>query len=153
MTTPSLTDHHARLVVPAGRAMPTVYAVYSGEELARDPFVIKRCVEHLDRLLAATEPDALPVSVMTWEHFEQHERQAMLRLAALEEIDEARFFEALEVVPPAKWHTKEGLERFFLGEATKGSWAQQYARLGERYVTKLADMTDPSTWITREDFA
>ena len=54
------------------------------------------------------------------------------------EIDEARFMDALNVLPPVGWTTKAGVESFRISERIWGNITDIYARLGDRYF-KLAD--------------
>lgn len=54
------------------------------------------------------------------------------------EVDEARFMDALNVLPPVGWTTKAGVESFRLSERIWGNITDIYARLGARYF-KLAD--------------
>jgi len=105
------------------------------------------------RFYEERNPEALPIQAMTWDQFFAWEREKMLERAEILESSAEDFMSALEALPPVKWRTRDGVEAFFIGEATHGTWAQQYARCGDRYLTRLADMNDDTTWITKEDFS
>lgn len=98
------------------------------------------------------EPGAGPVQAMTWDEFEAWHRQWMLERSELVDVDEETFMEQLGVLPPVHWRHEGDFEHFMCMEPTNDSWHQQYARLGDRYKSKLVDRRDPTTWITREDF-
>lgn len=98
------------------------------------------------------EPESLPIQAMTWDQFFAWERERMQARAQLEEITEEEWWRALEELPPLHWHVSGGVERFLCLEAMHGSWHTQYAKLGDRYLSKLVDRRDKTTWITKEDF-
>lgn len=54
------------------------------------------------------------------------------------EVSEERFMEALNVLPPVGWTTRNGVESFRISERLWGNITDIYARLGERYF-KLSD--------------
>lgn len=58
--------------------------------------------------------------------------------SGLVEVDEARFMDALNVLPPVGWTTKAGVESFRISERIWGNITDIYARLGHRYF-KLGD--------------
>lgn len=66
----------------------------------------------------------------------------------LVEIDAAKWWEMLEVLPPMRWEHKDGVERFLISEMLAGSITSQFAKLGERYFTRNVNAADRSTWIT-----
>lgn len=98
------------------------------------------------------EPESLPIQAMTWDQFFTWKRERMQARAVLEEITEEEWWRALEELPPLHWHVADGVERFLCLEAMNGSWHTQYAKLGGRYLSRLVDRHDKTTWITREDF-
>ena len=59
--------------------------------------------------------------------------------------------EALECLPPLKWHRENGVERFLMSEFYSGSLTHQYARIGDLCGCRLVDATDRTTWITRDE--
>lgn len=54
------------------------------------------------------------------------------------EVSEDQFLDALNVLPPAGWTTRRGVESFRISERIWGNITDIYARLGERYF-KFAD--------------
>lgn len=57
------------------------------------------------------------------------------------EIDEEKFWFALEVLPPCKWVNNSSSEAFHISERLTGSLVDWYARIGKRYFTKTDDCT------------
>ena len=51
------------------------------------------------------------------------------------EITEDQWTDALEVLPPQKWRTVDGVELFRMSEYTTGNITAHYARAGGRYFT------------------
>lgn len=89
--------------------------------------------------------------VMTMAEFVAIQRAFMLA-DPLVEIDEDRFMEMLEVLPPENWHRdKQGVQKFFMSEYQTASYTEQYAQFGERYFVRVVDVNDESTWITRKE--
>ena len=62
--------------------------------------------------------------------WEQHENS--LKSAPVE-IDEARFTEMLDVLPPHGWHRQQSSESFKLSERTSGSITAIFCRIKDRY--------------------
>jgi hypothetical protein len=60
------------------------------------------------------------------------------------EIDEEKFWYALEVLPPVGWTTHRAVETFRMSERTWGTLTNIYARLGERYFVLTDDITLPA---------
>lgn len=84
--------------------------------------------------------------VMTWNEFELLQRDSYIN-RPLEETTEECFENALYVLPPLKWCTIDGIEMFCMSEMYTGTYTSQYARCGDRYYSKMVDVTDKSTWI------
>lgn len=84
--------------------------------------------------------------IMTFGEFQKQERDSILN-RPLVEIDEERFNEMLNILPPLKWCTIDGVEMFCISEMYTGSYTDQYARAGDKYYTKMVDSLDKSTWI------
>ena len=77
-----------------------------------------------------------------------HELQrAYLINGKLEEITEELFNEQLNVLPPLKWCTINGIDMFCMSEMYTSTYTSQYARVGEKYYTTMVDICDKSTWI------
>jgi len=49
------------------------------------------------------------------------------------EINEERWFDMLEVLPPEDWHRGAGSESFKMCERTDGEWTGCFVRIGVRY--------------------
>lgn len=87
-------------------------------------------------------------SLMTFDEFQSMEREILLGDAP-EEIDEETFNDQLNVLPPLKWCTIDGVEMFCMSEMYTGSYTSQYAhdlKTG-KYWSKMVDVLDPDTWI------
>lgn len=56
------------------------------------------------------------------------------------EITEARFMDALNVLPPVGWTTRCGVESFRISERIWGNLTDIYARLGDRYFLLTDDI-------------
>lgn len=56
------------------------------------------------------------------------------------EISEERFHDALNVLPPVGWTTRQGVESFRISERIWGSITDIYARLGDRYFVLSDDI-------------
>lgn len=56
------------------------------------------------------------------------------------EITEARFMDALNVLPPVGWTTRHSVESFRISERLWGNITDIYARLGERFFTLTDDI-------------
>lgn len=56
------------------------------------------------------------------------------------EITEEQWWDALEVLPPEKWKTANGVEIFRMSEYTSGTVTEHYARLGDRYFSANRDI-------------
>lgn len=84
--------------------------------------------------------------VVTWDEFRSLQRAFYIDDAVTEIIAD-RYNEMLNVLPPLKWCTINGVEMFCISEMTTGTYTSQYARYDGKYYTKTVDVTDESTWI------
>lgn len=87
---------------------------------------------------------------MTWEDFETSARAVLLTGPVV--VTEERWHDMLNVLPPMRWRTELGVETFCMCEYTWGNITDQFGRMGDKYIRKPVDMSDPSTFITAEDF-
>lgn len=72
-------------------------------------------------------------------------------LQPAKEITESHWWEMLEVLPPLSW--RQGIvETFIMSEFWIGSYTNQYGRYGDKYIVKMIDVNDRSTFITLKDF-
>ena len=66
----------------------------------------------------------------------------------IKEVTEEQFNDALDVLPPLKWCTIDGIEMFCISEMTDGTYTAQYARTPDgKYYCATVDVMDKSTWI------
>lgn len=84
--------------------------------------------------------------VMSWNEFEQLQRNSYIN-QPLKETTEECFEDALNVLPPLKWCTIDGVEMFCMSEMYTGTYTSQYAKYNGKYYIKMVDVTDKSTWI------
>ena len=70
----------------------------------------------------------------------------------IEEISEGYFFDMLEILPPGGWTNNGTFEKFYMIERQAGNITRQFARLGDRYITKFIDLANRDTWIKPGDF-
>ena len=86
--------------------------------------------------------------IMTFTEFQKEEREYLLS-KELKEITEEVYHDMLNILPPIKWATRQGIERFCMMEMYTGTYTSQYAhdKVNDKYYSKLVDCTDESTWI------
>lgn len=86
--------------------------------------------------------------IMSYDDYKEAERLRMIG-GELKEIDEDRFNEMLDVLPPLYWTTHDGVEMFCMSEMYSGTYTSQYAcdHRTNKYYTKMVDCRDKSTWI------
>lgn len=84
--------------------------------------------------------------ILTWNEFAKLEK-AYYITDDLAEITADRYDEMLNVLPPLKWCTINGVEMFCISEMTTGTYTSQYARYDGKYYTKTVDIMDKNTWI------
>ncbi len=63
------------------------------------------------------------------------------------EVAEAQFTDALNVLPPVGWTTRNGVESFRISERLWGNLTDIYARLGDRYFKLTDDIRLPAATI------
>jgi len=84
--------------------------------------------------------------IMAYGEFLKLERDYYLNLP-MKEVTREIFDERLDVLPPLKWCTINGIEMFCLREMTTRTYTDQYARDGDKFYCKTVDVADKSTWI------
>lgn len=84
--------------------------------------------------------------IMTFDEFLKRQREKMLS-GGVTETTEEKFNEMLDVLPPLKWCTIDGVEMFCMSEMYVGTYTNQYAKVGDKYYAALVDITDRETWI------
>ena len=86
--------------------------------------------------------------VVTWEKFEELQREYYLNKTLIE-VTEEEWDEQLNVLPPYKWGTVNGVNEFMMSEFTTGSYTTQYAKYQGKFYCKTVDSCDPNTWIDK----
>lgn len=76
-------------------------------------------------------------------------RAQYLKPASAISID--HYHEMLDVLPPENW-THGSFEHFRMSEYQTGPITKQFAKLGDKCISKYIDVTDKATWITLDDF-
>tara|TARA_B100002049_G_scaffold93692_1_gene69269 strand:- start:1534 stop:1959 length:426 start_codon:yes stop_codon:yes gene_type:complete len=99
-------------------------------------------------------PEYVEPVLMEWDEYlafkTQWERDAFLGPAVAS--NEERFDYALNVLPPMRWRTNDGIESFCIAEFYSGTMTTQHAKANGMFISKPVDLADPSTLITRDDF-
>lgn len=96
-----------------------------------------------DRLAATKKKNYV---VMTWDEFQAGQKKHLLD-DELKEVAEEDYENALNVLPPYKWCTIDGVEMFCMSEMYTGTYTTQYARINGKYYCKMVDSADKTTWI------
>lgn len=84
--------------------------------------------------------------VMSYDEFQVLEKKNYTG-GPVKEITKEEWEYALNVLPPLKWCTINGVEMFCMSEMYTGTYTTQYARVGEKYYAMMVDCVDKSTWI------
>ena len=107
---------------------------------------LENCLNDHPDTRVAIIPDDIAVNYTLFKQTQEAE------LAPLHEIDREGYWDALEVLPPLKFHNFKGNSVFFMSEFNSGTLTNMYCEMkdGElsRYFCKLVDFTDNQTWIT-----
>jgi len=85
-------------------------------------------------------------SIMLYDDFLNYERETLLSKPAIE-ITEEQFNDSLNVLPPLKWCTMNGVNQFLMSEFYTGTYTTQYARKNNKYYCKMVDAYDQKTWL------
>lgn len=67
-------------------------------------------------------------------------------------VTEEEYNEMFEILPPLYIFQDGNFHSFLMSEFYSGRLTHQYASMGNRYLKKLVDVDDPSTWIGHKDF-
>ncbi len=89
-------------------------------------------------------------TVLTYDEYRAGERHYYLQ-DALTTIDERRYHEMLDILPPLHYRSQGGFHRFCMSEFQQHVYTMQYASAQGHYVCRMVDATDATTWITREE--
>jgi len=123
--------------------VPSLWNFYDTREQAEAALVGERAAAIAAHYAEGT------TRVMTYDEFKAVEKKAMIT-DEITEISEKDYRYALEVLPPMGWKRDGGIERFFMSERVSGSYTHMYAATGDRYFSKLVDLSDKATWITAD---
>ena len=87
--------------------------------------------------------------VVTWNEYITLKRKRYIDNGEIKEVTEEQFNAALDVLPPLKWCTIDGIEMFCISEMTDGTYTAQYAhdKHSGKYYCATVDVMDKSTWI------
>ena len=87
--------------------------------------------------------------VVTWNEYITLKRKRYIDNGEIKEVTEEQFNAALDVLPPLKWCTIDGIEMFCISEMTDGTYTVQYAhdKHNGKYYCATVDVMDKSTWI------
>lgn len=140
-TTASIYDTCFVIAQPGAPSIIDIYSVREGAERYL-PAMRERYAKDYDNL-----------QVMSYPEYMAQKRKAMLS-EPLVEISQDDWMEALEVLPPDKWHTdSNGVNKFLMCEHYTGSFTTQYAKYRGRCFSRMVDSEDESTWITLKEIA
>lgn len=84
--------------------------------------------------------------LMTFDEFLSRQRAAIMD-EPVEETTAEKYEDALCVLPPLHYVTINGVTMFCMGEMLTGTYARQYAKIGNRFYTAVVDVKDKSTWL------
>lgn len=84
--------------------------------------------------------------LMTFDEFLSRQRAAIMD-EPVEETTAEKYEDALCVLPPLHYVTINGVTMFCMGEMLTGTYARQYAKIGNRFYTAIVDTKDKSTWL------
>ena len=93
-----------------------------------------------------TESLNIKYELMTFSEFDHMQREFYLK-KPLYEVSAETYDDMLNVLPPLKWCTIQGIEMFCMSEVYTGTFTTQYAKVGDKYYGKMVDISDKSTWI------
>jgi hypothetical protein len=149
----------------------TVWDMFSSRERAEErlPEVLANCLRDVEKFKAnhikygygdhdpnywlkqanKAEVQAGDYRVMTFDEYLDIEADQLLS-RPIEEITEEKFDEMLNILPPMRWGSNNGIHSFFMCEFWSGNYTQQYAKIGSRFFCKLVNYRKPETWISRD---
>lgn len=101
-------------------------------------------IEFYEKMLRQEE--SKEYKIMTWDEYMVGKRKHMLS-GEIKEVVSDIWYEQLNVLPPLKWCTRDGVEMFCMSEMYDGTYTTQYAKYNGKYYSKMVDVMDESTWI------
>lgn len=74
--------------------------------------------------------------IMTWPELEElHTKFKEDQKTQPKEITKEQWWEMLEILPPCKWYSRQGIELFHMSERLTDNLVDWYARAGDQYFT------------------
>lgn len=131
-----MTDY---VVVNVNGGYGWVYAFCEPEEA---PAMIEKAKKHA----ADFHIDNAKFELMTFDEFLRRQRAAIMD-EPVEETTAEKYEDALCVLPPLHYVSINGVTMFCMGEMLTGTYARQYAKIGNRFYTAVVDVKDKSTWL------
>ena len=123
---------------------PEIIEGMTHEEI--DKAYFDRVGVHLDKYLK--------LELMTYEEFLVKQAKEFAD-KPINIISKQEWWDALECLPPLKWHDRGGMEVFFMSEFYTGNYTSMYVKVvigGEdTYACKTVNFKDESTWITEDE--
>ena len=84
-------------------------------------------------------------TILTEKQYE--EKQRALYIKPPEEITEERYYEMLDVLPPLRWVTRNGVQSFILAEPLDLNYYTQFAKYNDKYYTAVVEYGNPETYL------
>lgn len=96
----------------------------------------------------AAQHRAAKFEIMTYEEFQRRQREKLLAGSPIE-ITAEEYQHSLEILPPEKWVTVDGVSEFCMCEHLTATYTTQCAHdlKTDKYYCKTVDSIDPTTWI------
>ena len=93
-----------------------------------------------------SQAERIEYRIMRFDEYMVGKRKHMLS-GEIKEVVSDIWYEQLNVLPPLKWCTRDGVEMFCMSEMYDGTYTTQYAKYNGKYYSKMVDVMDESTWI------
>ena len=84
-------------------------------------------------------------TILTEKQYE--EKQRALYIKPPEEITEERYYEMLDVLPPLRWVTRNGVQSFILAEPLDLNYYTQFAKYNGKYYTATIEYRNKETYL------
>lgn len=111
-----------------------------------EPEEASAMIEKAEKYAADFHIDNAKFELMTFDEFLSRQRAAIMD-EPVEETTAEKYEDALCVLPPLHYVTINGVTMFCMGEMLTGTYARQYAKIGNRFYTAIVDTKDKSTWL------
>lgn len=84
-------------------------------------------------------------TILTEKQYEA--KQRALYIKPPKEITEARYYEMLDVLPPLRFVTRNGVQSFILAEPLDLNYCTQFAKYNGKYYTAVVEYGNPETYL------